>query len=69
MKLCIHIGSALPSCVYTLMHVFEVIASFEWWCNILGSDLCTGYNDLSVPVDLLKLIKYEWMVDSIVSEV
>ena len=51
------------------MHGFQVTTSFEWWCSVLGSDLCTGYSDLSVPVDWLNLINFEWMVDSIVSEV
>ena len=60
MKLRIHVVLYLPSCVYTLMHGFNVTTSSEWWCNVLGTNLCTGYSDLSVPVDLLKLIKV-WM--------
>jgi len=55
---------------YTFWHMnFEVTVSSGCWCNVLGSYLCTGYNDLSVPIDWLNLIKYEWMVDSVVLEV
>ena len=55
---------------YTFRHMpFEVTISSSCWCNVLCSNLCTGYIDLSVPVDLLNLIKFEWMVDSVVSEV
>ena len=69
MKLRIHPSSALPSCVYTLIHGFEVTTGSEWWCSVLGSDLCIGYSDMSVPADWLNLIKFEWMLDSVVSEV
>ena len=48
---------------------FEVTVSSDCWCSVLGSYLCTGYSDMSVPVDWLNLIKFEWMVDSVVSEV
>ena len=48
---------------------FEVIVSFGCWCNVLGSGLCTGYSDLSILVDWLNLIKFEWMVYSVVSNV
>ena len=30
--------------------------------SVLGSYPCTGDSELSVPVDLLKLIKYEWLI-------
>ena len=56
--------------MYTFWHVpFEVTVSSGCWCSVLGSDLCTGYNDPSVPVVRLNLIKFEWMVGSVVSEV
>lgn len=49
--------------------VFEVTVGSEWWCSVQGSNLCTSYSDLFVPVDWLNLIKFEWMVGSVVSEV
>ena len=49
--------------------IFEVIFGSSFWCSVLGSNLCTGYIDQSIPVDWLNLIKFEWMVDSVVSEV
>jgi len=66
MKLRIQVGSTLPSYVYTLMYGFEVTIGSEWWCSVLGSDLCIGQ---SVLVDWLDLIKFQWMVESVVTEV
>ena len=48
---------------------FEVTISSGCWCSVLGSDLCTSYSDLFVPVDWLNLIKFEWIVDSVVLKV
>lgn len=47
---------------------FEVTIISSWWCSVLGSYLCTGYIDLSIQVDWLDLIKFEWMIDLVVSE-
>ena len=60
MKLCIHAGLALPSYVYALMYGLQVTLGFEWCCSVLGTDMCTSYSHLSIPVDLLKFIKV-WM--------
>jgi len=55
---------------YTFWHMpFEVTISFGCRCRVLGLDLCTGYNNLSVPFDWLNLIKFEWMVYSVASDV
>ena len=38
--------------VYTFWHmIFEVEVGSGCWCSVLGSDLCTGYSDLSIQVD------------------
>ena len=48
---------------------FEVTIGSGCWCGVLGSDLCTSYSDLPILVDCLNLIKFEWMVYLVVSEV
>ena len=56
---------------YTFWHmIFEVAVGSSCWCSVLGSDLCTGYSDLSVPVDWLNFLlsvgwlSFQWLIDS-----
>lgn len=45
--------------------IFEATAGSGFWCSVL--DTC--YSDLFILVDWLNLIKFEWMVYLVMSEV